>query len=75
MSANSGDSAMKYFCKIRAISFKNVTRWGIGGVVGVLAFGMIGVVPELIEAVRHPIPGAMLLKADTEDILAGISQV
>ena len=45
---------MKCFSKTRAISFKFVTRWGNGGVVGVFAFGMIGGIPELIEAVRHP---------------------
>ena len=51
------------------ISFKIVVLWSIGGIVGALAFGMVGTVFELIEEVRHPIPNALLLKADTDDIL------
>ncbi len=63
---------MNIFFKARVISYKNLTRWGICGVIGTLAFpfGMIGVVPQLIEAVRPPIPDALLLKAEPGDILA-----
>ncbi len=62
---------MKNLTKAHAIPHRKILLWGIRGAAGVLAFGMIGVVLEFIEAVRHPIPEPLLLKAETEDVLGG----
>lgn len=57
--------------RAHAIPYRNIILWGIRGGAGVLAFGVIGVVLEIVEAVRHPIPEPLLLKAEMEDVLGG----